>query len=170
MGSGKTTIGKRLAKKLELPFIDMDLFIENRYRRSVGQIFNEIGENKFREIERKILEEVVDFENTVISTGGGLPCFYNNIELMNQYGTTVYLKVDAEKLANRLETCKNTRPLLKDKSGTELQEFVKENMDKRKTYYNQAKLIISAEDLFTWKDIDARVDDLISHLEKQGII
>ena len=167
MGSGKTTIGKRLAQKLGLSFIDMDLFIENRFRKSIGEIFKESGETGFREIERKILDEIVGFEDTVVSTGGGLPCFLDNMELMNQHGTTIYLQVSVNELTNRLETCKSNRPLIKDKSKVELQEFIEENLSKRETWYNKADLSVPAENLFSRKDIEARVDDLILHLKKQ---
>ena len=167
MGCGKTTLGKRLAKKLGLAFIDIDLFIENRFRKSIGEIFKKHGESGFREIEHKILEEVVGFENTVISTGGGLPCFFNNMELMNQHGTTIYLQVSVDELTNRLESCKGNRPLIKDKAKDELQEFIAENLNKREAWYGKANLTVSAENLFTPKDTDARVDDLIQHLKKQ---
>jgi Shikimate kinase len=170
MGSGKTTIGKRLAKKLGLAFIDVDLFIENRFRKSIGEIFKEYGENGFRNIEHKILEEVVGFEDTVISTGGGLPCFFNNMELMNQHGTTVYLRVSVDELTNRLETCKNNRPLIKDKGKDELHEFIAESLNKREIWYNKAKLVITAEKIFTPKDMETQIDDLIQQLKKQPIL
>jgi shikimate kinase len=84
MGSGKTTLGKQLAKKLNLQFVDMDLFIENRYHKSISEIFKEKGEDGFREIERRTLQEIAGFENVIISTGGGLPCFFDNMDLMNK--------------------------------------------------------------------------------------
>ena len=170
MGCGKTTLGKCLAQKLGFSFIDVDLFLENRYRKSINQIFEEYGESAFRQIENKILNEIVGFENTVVSTGGGLPCFFDHMELMNQHGTTIYLKVDVEELANRLETQMSTRPLLKDKTREELNDFIRENLTKREPYYSKAKLIVSAENLFTKKDINDRVDNLILHLEKQAIL
>ena len=170
MGCGKTTLGKCLAQKLGFSFIDVDLFLENRYRKSINQIFEEYGESGFRQIENKILNEIVGFENTIVSTGGGLPCFFDHMELMNQHGTTIYLKVDVEELANRLETQMSTRPLLKDKTREELNDFIRENLTKREPYYSKAKLIVSAENLFTKKDINDRVDNLILHLEKQAIL
>ncbi|MDL2323049.1 shikimate kinase [Bacteroidales bacterium OttesenSCG-928-A17] len=170
MGSGKTTLGKCLAKKLGLSFIDIDLFIGNRFRKSIDQIFREYGEEKFREMEHAILREIVGFEDTVISTGGGTPCFFNNMGLMKEYGTTIYLKVDSEELTKRLKNGKNNRPLLKDKSNTELQEFIEENIKKRETYYNEADFIVPAEKLFTKKDIDTGVDELICHLKKQALL
>lgn len=170
MGSGKTTLGKCLAKKLGLSFIDTDFFIGNRFRKSIDQIFKECGEEGFREMEHKVLQEIVAFENTVVSTGGGTPCFFNNMDLMKEYGTTIYLKVDAEELATRLKNRKSSRPLLKDKSNTELQEFIEGNIEKRETYYNEADFIVPADKLFTKKDIDSGVDELIYHLKKQAIL
>ena len=170
MGSGKTTLGKCLAKKLGLSFIDMDLFIENRYRKSISLIFKEHGEDKFREIEHKVLEEIVGFENTVISTGGGLPCYFNNMELMNGHGTTIYLKASPDELASRLKNSKDNRPLIKDKAPTELKEFIREGLNKRETYYQKAALAISVENLNSRKEIEAKVDELIYHLEKQSVL
>ena len=91
MGVGKTTIGKQIAQGLGREFVDMDLFIENRYHKAVSGIFAEKGEDFFREIEHRILQEVAQFENTVIATGGGTPCFFDNMDLMNRTGITVYL-------------------------------------------------------------------------------
>ena len=109
MGAGKTTVGKELAKLAGLSFIDLDYYIEGRYHKAVSQIFAERGEEAFREIERNMLHEVAEFEDVLISTGGGAPCFFDNMEFMNASGTTVYLKVSVEELAKRLELWKHTR-------------------------------------------------------------
>ena len=98
MGAGKTTVGKELAKLAGLSFIDLDYYIEGRYHKAVSQIFAERGEEAFREIERNMLHEVAEFEDVLISTGGGAPCFFDNMEFMNASGTTVYLKVSVEEL------------------------------------------------------------------------
>ena len=90
MGAGKTTVGKVLSRQLGLSFVDLDHYIEGRYHKTVGQLFAEKGEEAFREIERRMLREVAAFENVLISTGGGTPCFFDNMEFMNAYGTTVY--------------------------------------------------------------------------------
>ena len=161
MGSGKTTIGKLLAKELNLHFTDMDLFIENRYRKTISRLFAEKGESGFREIERTALEEVSEFENSVISTGGGLPCFYDNMELMNASGITIYLKVPEEVLAERLDAMKHNRPLIKDKNKEEIQAFIAESLEKRQSFYHQAHLTFDAEQLRTRSDVKQIVTNLI---------
>src|SRR5690554_5919230 len=102
MGSGKTTVGKKLAQSLSLSFIDLDDFIQNKYRKTIADIFADLGEEGFRKIESKALREVSEIEDVVISTGGGAPCFYDNIEVMNNAGVTVYIEVDPQELASRL--------------------------------------------------------------------
>ena len=165
MGSGKTTVGKQLAKKLNLQFIDMDLFIENRYRKSISAIFEEKGEAGFREIERKALHEITDFENVVISTGGGLPCFFDNIDVMNQAGTTIYLKVSVDELAERLKNTKQKRPLIKDKNPEEMKDFITENLTKREGFYNQATVIFDSDYLFSNEDFNAKIERLIENIQ-----
>ena len=103
MGAGKTTVGKKLSKQLNLSFIDLDYYIEGRYHKEIRQLFAEKGEEAFRDIERRMLHEVASFEDVLISTGGGTPCFFDNMDFMNEAGTTVYLKVSVDELANRLE-------------------------------------------------------------------
>ena len=102
MGSGKTTLGKALAQKLGVDFIDLDLYIETRYHKTVREIFAESGEERFRQIEKSLLHEVADFENVIIAAGGGTPCFFDNIDYMNGHGTCVYLKASVEELCKRL--------------------------------------------------------------------
>ncbi|MDR0768309.1 MAG: shikimate kinase [Dysgonamonadaceae bacterium] len=161
MGSGKTTVGKQLAKKLNLQFIDMDLFIENRYRKRISDIFEEKGEATFRELERKILLEIKDFENVVISTGGGLPCFFDNMDIMNQSGTTVYLKASVEKLTERLKTGKQKRPLIKDKDSEEMKNFIAANLAMREEFYNKATFIVESNDLFSSENVTDKISLLI---------
>jgi len=161
MGSGKTTIGKSLSKAMGLQFVDVDLFIENRHRKTVGQLFAEKGETTFREIERRSLEEIAGFEDIIISTGGGAPCFFDNMELMNSLGTTVYLKVSETELANRLILVKQNRPLIKDKNREELKIFISESLQKRESFYNQAKLVFDTEQLLDENDVDNIVVNLV---------
>lgn len=116
MGAGKTTLGRALAKELDIQFIDLDSYIEERLCKSVSQIFAENGEEGFRDIERRMLHEVGDFENVVISTGGGTPCFFDNIEYMNRQGATVFLDVPVERLFIRLKIARKKRPLIMEKN------------------------------------------------------
>jgi len=165
MGSGKTTVGKQLAKELDLPFIDMDVFIENRYHKSISAIFEEKGEAGFREIERKALFEIIEFENVVISTGGGLPCFFDNMDVMNQAGTTIYLKVSVKELAKRLKNGKQKRPLIKDKSQEEIKDFITENLEKREKFYNKATFIFETDDAFLSDNFRTKIEQLIKDIK-----
>ena len=147
MGSGKTTTGKRLSKKYGLDFVDLDHYIESRYFKTVSQLFEEKGEDGFREIERELLREVVDFENVIISTGGGTACFFDNMELMNQKGETVYLKASAADLSAYLSAASKERPLLAQKSKEELFDFISGMLKKREPFYSQAKHTVDARDI-----------------------
>ena len=146
MGSGKTTIGKLVAKQLGYSFVDMDAHIEEKQFKTVSQIFAEKGEPEFRLLEQKCLHEVADFENVVISTGGGAPCFFDNIEYMNAHGLSIYLKLTANELAERLELVGiNKRPLLAGKSSTELRQFIAEALSKREPFYSKATYALSGD-------------------------
>lgn len=147
MGSGKTCMGKMLAQQLNYVFVDMDAQIEKKYHKAVSQIFAEMGEDKFREIERECLHEVADFERTVISTGGGAPCFFDNMDYMNSQGFTVYLKLTPEQLVTRLELSRaGKRPLLGNRKGEDLRLFIEEGLVAREPFYSQAQLIVSGTD------------------------
>lgn len=152
MGAGKTTVGKILSKQLGLSFIDLDHYIEGRYHKTVGQLFAERGEEAFRDVERKMLREVAMFEDILVSTGGGAPCFFDNMEFMNGAGQTVYLKVSVDELAKRLELCKTTRPVLKGRSGDELRAFIAESLEKREPFYSKASIVFNAEEMMTDQD------------------
>lgn len=153
MGAGKTTVGKVLSRQLELSFIDLDHYIEARFHKTVGQLFAEKGEEAFRDIERRMLREVAMFEDVLVSTGGGAPCFFDNMEFMNGVGQTVYLKVSVDELANRLELCKTTRPVLKGRSGDELRAFIGESLEKREPFYRKATVVFDAEEMMTDQDV-----------------
>ena len=113
MGSGKTTVGKALSKDTGMMFYDLDWYIESRMRKTVSQIFAERGEEGFRQIEHNMLHEVAEFEDVIISCGGGTPCFFDNMDYLNQQGDVVYLKATPETLYKHLMMAKVERPLLK---------------------------------------------------------
>jgi shikimate kinase len=145
MGCGKSTIGRKVAEILGISFVDLDKYIEERYFRSVPAIFAEEGEERFREKERLSLLEVSQFENVIVGTGGGAPCFFDNMEVMNNNGITVYIAPDTVVLAARLLKSKNERPLLTGKSPAELIKFIDEALLKRAPFYEKAKIIIRGE-------------------------
>ena len=147
MGSGKTTLGRALAKALGLTFIDLDNYIELRRCKSINRIFEESGEDGFRTIERNLLHEVCEFEDVIISAGGGTPCFFDNIDYMNLQGTTVYLQVHNERLLERLRIAKSRRPLLKDKNDEEIKVFIEEQLARREQFYLKADHIFTADRL-----------------------
>jgi len=147
MGSGKTAMGKLLAKRHGLTFIDLDSYIENKFRKTVAQIFTENGETGFREIEKNCLCEVAEFEDVVIATGGGAPCFFDNMNFMNQCGETIYIRLTPEHLTERLSSSRaGVRPLLRDKTGEDLLQYITEALQKREPFYLRAKCIIEGTD------------------------
>lgn len=139
MGSGKTTVGRALAKDLNMPFYDLDWYIESRMRKTVKQIFDERGEDGFRVIERNMLHEVAEFENIVVSCGGGTPCFFDNIDYLNQQGETVYLKCTPEVLHKHLSMGKTVRPLLLNKTSEQVKTYIEEQLQVREPFYSKAK-------------------------------
>lgn len=169
MGAGKTTLGKAFARELGLTFIDLDWYIEERFHKTVQRIFEERSEEGFRELERNMLHEVSDFENVVISTGGGTPCFFDNMEYMNTQGETVFLSVDPTVLFRRLRVAKQQRPLLAEKTDEELMEFIGSALEKRMPHYNKARHIFCAEELEDKQQIRRSVDALRLQLNIEKI-
>ena len=160
MGAGKTTLGKVLAKDLGLPFYDLDWYIESRMMKTVPQLFAERGEEGFRKVEHNMLHEVAEFEDVVISCGGGTPCFYDNMEYMNAQGDTVYLKASPEVLYAHLQMGKVERPLLKNKTREEMQAFIKEQLAEREKYYTKARHIFNVDLLDNYEKIQTSVTNL----------
>lgn len=152
MGSGKSTVGKRLARKMNLGFYDLDALIEKRTGKTIPEIFRDEGEKSFRQIEKETLAEILQADNYVLSTGGGTPCFFDNLQQMNIAGTTFYLEMDAGMLAHRLFHSKTERPLLAGKSREELFDFIKQNLADREPFYLETKYVVNGAD-FQMKEI-----------------
>lgn len=144
MGTGKTTIGKAIAKKLGFQHLDLDVFIENKYHKAISQIFKELGEENFRKLEQNALMQIVDFEQCVISTGGGTPCFFDNMQQINTRGISFYLKSDSKVLVDRLFNNGCRRPLLAGKNKTELLDYIEQTIAEREAFYLQAHAVINA--------------------------
>jgi len=138
MGSGKTTLGSSLARKLSYEFVDMDHLIEETAGMTVPGIFSEHGEKVFRKWEYDILKELCQRDKVVIATGGGAPCHGEMMSIMNANGTTIYIKLSPPALKTRLLQSKTERPLIKGKTETELLDFITDLLDKRESYYMQA--------------------------------
>ncbi len=149
MGSGKTTLGRRLARQAGLSFLDLDKYIEERHCRTVQQLFAEEGEELFRRYERKALEEVSQFSDVVVATGGGAPCFFDNMELMNRTGITLFLDIPPAVMAARLIRSRTERPLIKGKSPEELRRFITETLERRRPFYQMARHTITRPETST---------------------
>ena len=160
MGAGKTTVGKVLAKELGLEFYDLDWYIEGRMRKTIPQIFAERGEEGFRTVERNMLHEVAEFENIVLSCGGGTPCFFDNMDYLNQQGETLYLKATPEVLYGHLKMGRTERPLLKNKTPEEMQAFIREQLDHREPFYSKAKHIFDVNLMDNYEKIHLSISEI----------
>jgi shikimate kinase len=145
MGSGKTTLGKQLAESLGYQFIDQDYLIEEEENMTINEIFNTKGESKFREIERYILTKLTKSDNIVVATGGGAPCFFDNAETMKTKGFSIYLRVSPQALFERLRNAQATRPLIKNKTDHELQNFIKMKLQEREPFYLNSSISIQSD-------------------------
>lgn len=147
MGSGKSTVGRQLAAQLQYEFVDLDQLIEQQEQLTVSQLFAMQGESHFRQVEARHLRLLAAYENLVVATGGGCPCYLNNMDWMNTHGITVYLEAPVKLLADRLEKEKEKRPLLQGKSSEELYGFIQQLLRERMTYYSAARFIVPAASL-----------------------
>ena len=160
MGAGKTTLGKAFARKMNVPFVDLDWYIEERFHKTVGELFTERGETGLRELERNMLHEVAASANVVLSTGGGAPCFFDNMEFMNRVGKTVFLDVHPDVLFRRLRIAKQQRPILQGKEDDELKAFIIRALEQRAPFYTQAQYIFNADELEDRWQIETAVQRL----------
>jgi shikimate kinase len=164
MGSGKTTLGKKLASRLGYQFIDLDHLFEEQQGMTIAQYFSQYGEEAFRHSESALLKEARYPHKTIISTGGGLPCFFDNMDWMNANGYTVYIKLNAKVLAGRLEGSKEERPLLRDKQGEALIAFIDEKLAGREPFYSQAQLVVSDMNLSAEKLEQLMIEHLFDNI------
>lgn len=143
MGSGKSFRGRQLSQKLGIPFFDLDAEIVNSEARSVNDIFAEQGEEYFRQKEKEVMHILTESHGSfVMACGGGTPCFFNNVEFMNEKGVVVWLNTSLQQLFERLLKEKAERPLLKDLGDDQLKAFIAKKFADRRIYYEQAKVHI----------------------------
>lgn len=160
MGSGKSTVGKKLAAKLNLNFVDLDDLIENKYKISIPQLFQKYNEEAFRVIERECLFSTFENESTVISAGGGTPCFFDNMDQINNIGISVYLKLHPKSLCNRLVNARKKRPLLNDKSSEEILHYIENHLKLREPFYEKASITVKGENIDV-EDLILQINSLL---------
>ncbi|MBS1671969.1 MAG: shikimate kinase [Bacteroidetes bacterium] len=154
MGSGKTYWAQQLAAAYNMNWIDLDSEIEKENRMSIKEIFETEGEENFRIKEQKALHKLAHYKNIIIATGGGTPCFHNNMQWMNEHGITVWIDEPVSILAKRLSKEKSHRPLIKNLTDNELENFLEQKLKERKSFYSQAKFIINSK---TFSIADAKL-------------
>ena len=147
MGCGKSKLGKGLAVKINQPFIDLDDMVEAKYQMSIPELFVAHGENGFREREKEVLQKSAIANEAIIAAGGGAPCFFDNMAWMNKNGLTVFIDSPVKVLADRLIKARVERPLIKGKSYEELIEFIDMKLKERRSFYEQAHIILKGVDL-----------------------
>ena len=147
MGSGKTYWANQIATHFNWDNYDLDHLIEVSEKKIIADIFYEYGENYFRHKEKETLEKTIAFANSIIATGGGTPCFFNNMEWMNEHGTTIWIDEDIDTLTERLKKEKHHRPLIKNLNDDELKTFVTQKLEERKKHYSQSKYHLAKENI-----------------------
>ncbi|MDE7413963.1 MAG: shikimate kinase [Muribaculaceae bacterium] len=160
MASGKTTLGRALSRATGLEFIDLDFYIEQRFRKSIREIFATEGEEAFRKKETAMLKEAGEFEDVIISCGGGTPCFFDNMDYMNSRGTTIFLDTTRDCIVDRLMANNAARPLMAGKSETEIRQTVEEGLSARLPHYTKAEIHFSGDRLENRSQIDSSVAEI----------
>ncbi|MDR0714848.1 MAG: AAA family ATPase [Bacteroidales bacterium] len=145
MGSGKSTIGRQISEVIGFDFLDTDLLIEREQGKTIAEIFDAGGEAAFRQLEHDLLVSLLPRDFAVISTGGGMPCFHHNMDLMLNSGKVVYLKTHPQTLAGRLIRSQTERPLIRDKTAEELQAYITARLQEREPFYRRAEIIVQTE-------------------------
>lgn len=166
MGCGKTTFGRALSQATGLRFIDLDHLIEERNQATVRQIFDTHGEEEFRRIERELLHETAGWEDCIVSCGGGTPCFFDNVDFMNNHGLTLWLEATHDSLFSRLIRKREKRPLLAGKTDDEIRELIATQLKARSPFYSRAAIHWQGDSLEDRRQIDGNVAEfLVAHPE-----
>jgi shikimate kinase len=162
MGCGKSTIANTLSGLIQIPYVDLDEYIEKKTNLTINQIFENHGEIYFRKLEHTFFAELLHLpEQLIIGLGGGTPCYANNHELLKgDEVLSIYLKASIDTLFNRLASNKSKRPLIADKSDDEMKEFIAKHLFDRSYYYNHAQYKVSVDD----KSIEETVNDILNLL------
>lgn len=145
MGAGKSYWGRLLSAELRLPLLDLDDELERSHRKSIAGLFEQYGEHGFRELEHQALKELSGQDSFVMSTGGGTPCFFDNMDIMNAAGLTIWLQAHEEVIWQRLRLQKQQRPLIRDLDDEALRRFIREKLSSRVPFYSQAQLILDPD-------------------------
>jgi shikimate kinase len=140
---GKTTVSKKLANKLNFDFIDTDSFIENNVHYTINDIFEKFSQDVFRKIEHNTLLDIIKKDNIIVSTGGGMPCFNDNMQIIKENGISIYLQMNANEIFSRLKLSKHPRPLLKNLKEDEILSFIENDIKERERFYLQSNIITS---------------------------
>lgn len=158
MGSGKSTVGKELARRLGWSYIDLDELITDRSGLSIPEIFRRYGEGVFRQLESSALMSTTEMDKAIIATGGGAPCFNDNIDILTANGTSIFLHGSIDTIVKRIQADTSVRPIVEEKNDEKLRQFIEEHLAGRMTYYNQANHTI---------DIDQSVDAIVDGILEQ---
>lgn len=156
MGSGKSTVAEALGEAMNLSIIDLDTYIENATGLSINNIFKNLGEAWFRVMERESLKNLSQNPSFIMATGGGTPCFFDNMDLMQKSGISIFLNLNTEKLLERADS--THRPLIQDDDSNH--KLFTEMLEKRKTVYNQAQLVINTD-----RPVKEIVEEIISNIQ-----
>jgi len=163
MGSGKSTVGRKLAAKLGWAFRDTDSMIEEAEGMSVANLFISFGEEAFRRMESSVINELAGETDLVVSCGGGTPCFNDNMEIMKNNGVVVYLKMSPEALLKRVEPGKDTRPLIRSLEGDELLEKISSLLKEREELFEKAHITINGLSV----NLSELIDEIDSFINKK---
>jgi shikimate kinase len=151
-GAGKSTAGKKMADRLGMAFVDLDLYIEEKYHTAIPLLFQRYGESAFRTLESAALMEVLSMNDTVIAVGGGTPCFGDNMEKINANAFSIYIQLGENELVDHLLHSKKKRPLTSHLSESELHEYVRKTLVVREPFYLQAKRVCTLKEMDGLKD------------------